>query len=60
MNLIAPKNIDTLSELVLLESDQDNHPRAIKRLESFLTYNLISEDRISIINLKNQLEHNLH
>jgi len=60
MNLILPINIDILSELALLESNQGNYQRAIKRLELFLEHNLKALDRVRIITLKNKLKHNLN
>ena len=58
MHLIVPKNIALLSELVLLEADQGNFQRSIKRLELFLEHDLNALDRIKIINLKNELKYN--
>ncbi len=60
MNLIIPINIDILSELALLESDQGNYQRAIKRLESFLETNLKALDRVRIMALKDKLKQNLN
>ena len=60
MNLILPINIDILSELALLESNQGNYQRAIKRLELFLEHNLKALDRVRIITLKNKLKHDLN
>ena len=60
MNLIVPINIDILSELALLESDQGNYQRAIKRLELFLERNLKALDRVRIIALKDKLKQNLN
>jgi regulator of sirC expression with transglutaminase-like and TPR domain len=59
MNLIVPRNIDILSELTLLESDQGNYLSAIKRLESFLECNSMVLDTVRIKNLKDELTHNL-
>ena len=60
MNLIEPINIDILSELALLESDQGNYQRAIKRLELFLERNLKALDRVRIMALKDELIQNLN
>ena len=60
MNLIIPINIDILSELALLESDQGNYQRAIKRLELFLERNLKALDRVRIMALKDELIQNLN
>ena len=60
MNLIVPINIDILSELALLESDQGNYQRAIKRLELFLERNLKALDRVRIMALKDKLIQNLN
>lgn len=60
MNLIVPINIDILSELALLESDQGNYQRAIKRLELFLERNLKALDRVRIMALKDKLIQSLN
>ena len=60
MNLIAPTNVDILLELALLEANQGNYHRAIKRLEFFLEFNSKALDKVRIIDLKDKLEHNLN
>ena len=60
MNLIAPTNVDILLELALLEVNQGNYHRAIKRLEFFLERNSKALDKVRIIDLKEKLKHNLN
>lgn len=60
MNLIAPTNVDILLELALLEANQGNYHRAIKRLEFFLEFNSKALDKVRIIDLKEKLKHNLN
>ena len=60
MNLIAPTNVDILLELALLEANQGNYHRAIKRLEFFLEFNSKALDKVRIIDLKEKLQHNLN
>ena len=60
MTLVAPKNVEFLAELALMEASEGNYKSAIDRLNNFIKKQKGSKDIIDIENLIMNLKRRLN
>ena len=60
MTLVAPKNVEFLAELALMEASEGNYKLAIDRLNNFIKSQKDSQDVVDIENLLVNLKRRLN